>query len=29
MPVSNLDRPTRLLVAAMLGDVRLIDNIPV
>ena len=29
MPVSTLDRPTRLLVAAMLGDVRLIDNIPV
>ncbi|MCK0137619.1 pantoate--beta-alanine ligase [Aliiroseovarius sp. F47248L] len=29
MPVSNLDRPARLLVAATLGDVRLIDNIPV
>ncbi len=28
-PVSTLDRPARLLVAAMLGDVRLIDNIPV
>ncbi|MDE9451212.1 pantoate--beta-alanine ligase [Aliiroseovarius sp. Z3] len=28
-PVSSLDRPARLLVAAVLGDVRLIDNIPV
>ncbi|WP_259796870.1 pantoate--beta-alanine ligase [Aliiroseovarius crassostreae] len=28
-PVTDLSRPTRLLVAAMLGDVRLIDNIAV
>lgn len=28
-PVKDLSRPTRLLAAAMLGDVRLIDNIAV
>lgn len=28
-PVKTLDRPARLLAAAMLGDVRLIDNIAV
>ena len=28
-PVRDLSRPTRLLAAAMLGDVRLIDNIAV
>ena len=28
-PVKDLSRPTRLLAAAMLGDVRLIDNIEV
>ena len=28
-PGTNLDRPLRLLAAAWLGDVRLIDNIPV
>ncbi len=28
LPVSGLDRPTRGLIAARLGDVRLIDNMP-
>jgi pantoate--beta-alanine ligase len=28
-PLSTLDRPARLLAAAWLGDVRLLDNVPV
>jgi pantoate--beta-alanine ligase len=28
-PMTRLDRPARLLAAALLGDIRLIDNVPV